>query len=216
MRSKSNTCQCVSVTCWPPGHSRVDSAKLQIRLRSVPTTMPVPKGLPRRRTPPRARVGCIWLGSIERLARSLRLNPRWMYSLSDTGPKPLTAKAANLWARNSELSARLRMSALSADCPQAVCGQMGCRFESFLWLVTARACSARCWLELRNLCKPWSNSAAPAWQPIVGPTMLLSACPRRIRGYPFKVPPNKRPKRPPHRPPNDIRRRHKDASPCWR
>jgi hypothetical protein len=54
------------------------------------------------------RVGCFWLGPIERLARSLRLNPRWMYNLSDTGKKQLTAKPAHLWARNSDLSARLQ------------------------------------------------------------------------------------------------------------
>ena len=65
-----------------------------------------------------------------------------------------------------------RMSALSADCPQAVCGQMGCRFESFLWLVTARTRSARCWLELRNLCKPWSNSAV---------NIRLTPCGERIK-----------------------------------
>jgi hypothetical protein len=61
---------------------------------SVPTTMPVPKGLPGGEHRRDGRVGCIWLGSIERLARSLRLNPRWMYSLSDAGPKQLTAPKA--------------------------------------------------------------------------------------------------------------------------
>jgi uncharacterized protein len=67
-----------------------------------------------------------------------------MYNLSDTGPKQLTGKAANLWARNSDLSARLRMSAPSAGCPQAFCGQMGCRFESFPWLRTSKFGLAFC------------------------------------------------------------------------
>jgi hypothetical protein len=145
---------------------------------SVPTTMPVPKGLPGGEHRRDGRVGCIWLGSIERLARSLRLNPRWMYSLSDAGPKQLTAPKAptcGLGTRNCPQDCGC------PRCPQAVCGQMGCRFESFLWLITARTRSARCWLELRNLCKGWSNSSAPARQPIVGPIMLMSACPREIR-----------------------------------